>query len=76
MFNLHMSVFYNVCVCVCVCVCVLQVTLKESSVSQRSLESQLMSSKTVDSGRDFKMKELEGRLRALEHENDMLRHKV
>ncbi|CAL8266393.1 unnamed protein product [Merluccius merluccius] len=54
----------------------LQVTLKESSVSQRSLESQLMSSKTVNSGRDFKMKELEGRLRALEQENDMLRHKV
>uniref|UniRef100_A0A8D3DNE0 POF1B actin binding protein n=1 Tax=Scophthalmus maximus TaxID=52904 RepID=A0A8D3DNE0_SCOMX len=44
--------------------------------SQRSLESQLMSSRNTDSSREFKVKELEGRMRALEKENEMLRQKV
>ncbi|XP_061596260.1 protein POF1B isoform X2 [Cololabis saira] len=54
----------------------LQVSLKEASAAQRSLESQVMSSKNSESNRDFKMKELEGRMRALEKENDMLRQKL
>uniref|UniRef100_UPI0037E93C49 protein POF1B n=1 Tax=Semicossyphus pulcher TaxID=241346 RepID=UPI0037E93C49 len=54
----------------------LQLSLKETSASQRSLESQLMSSKSTDSGREFKVKELEGRMRALEKENEMLRQKL
>lgn len=35
-----------------------------------------MSSRNNDSGREFKVKELEGRMRALEKENEMLRQKV
>lgn len=54
----------------------LQLSLKEVSSTQRSLESQLMSSRSTDSNREFKMKELEGRMRALEKENEMLRQKV
>ncbi|KAG8008503.1 Protein POF1B [Nibea albiflora] len=54
----------------------LQLSLKETSASQRSLESQLMSSRTTDSSREFKVKELEGRLRAMEKENEMLRQKL
>uniref|UniRef100_A0A8D3ATJ9 POF1B actin binding protein n=1 Tax=Scophthalmus maximus TaxID=52904 RepID=A0A8D3ATJ9_SCOMX len=54
----------------------LQLSLKETSASQRSLESQLMSSRNTDSSREFKVKELEGRMRALEKENEMLRQKV
>ncbi|XP_029925383.1 protein POF1B isoform X2 [Myripristis murdjan] len=54
----------------------LQLSLKESSANQRTLESQLMSVRSTDSSREFKLKELEGRLRALEKENDMLRQKL
>uniref|UniRef100_A0A8D3BLN6 POF1B actin binding protein n=1 Tax=Scophthalmus maximus TaxID=52904 RepID=A0A8D3BLN6_SCOMX len=54
----------------------LQLSLKETSASQRSLESQLMSSRNTDSSREFKVKELEGRMRALEKENEMLRQKL
>ncbi|XP_041656493.1 protein POF1B isoform X2 [Cheilinus undulatus] len=54
----------------------LQLSLKETSAAQRSLESQLMSTKSNDSGREFKIKELEGRMRALEKENEMLRQKL
>ncbi|XP_072302168.1 protein POF1B [Eucyclogobius newberryi] len=54
----------------------LQSSLKEVTVSQRSLESQLMSSKDMDSSREFKVKELEARLRSLEKENEMLRTKM
>ncbi|KAM9348555.1 protein POF1B [Symphorus nematophorus] len=54
----------------------LQVSLKETTATQRSLESQLMSSKNTDSGREFKIKELEGRMKALEKENEMLRQKL
>uniref|UniRef100_A0A3Q1GIB0 POF1B actin binding protein n=1 Tax=Acanthochromis polyacanthus TaxID=80966 RepID=A0A3Q1GIB0_9TELE len=54
----------------------LQTSLKETSAAQRSLESQLMTSRNTDSTRDFKVKELEGRLRALEKENEMLRQKL
>ncbi|XP_019962532.2 protein POF1B isoform X1 [Paralichthys olivaceus] len=54
----------------------LQLSLKETSASQRSLESQLMSSRSTDSSREFKLKELEGRMRALEKENEMLRQKL
>ncbi|XP_037125906.1 protein POF1B [Syngnathus acus] len=53
----------------------LQVSLKESTTSQRALESQLMSARNTDASRDFRMKELEGRIRALEKENEMLRQK-
>ncbi|XP_071361901.1 protein POF1B [Trachinotus anak] len=54
----------------------LQLSLKETTSTQRSLESQLMSSRNTESSRDFKMKELEGRMRALEKENEMLRQKL
>ncbi|XP_049894967.1 protein POF1B isoform X1 [Epinephelus moara] len=54
----------------------LQVSLKETTATQRSLESQLLSSKNNDSSRDFKIKEMEGRMRALEKENEMLRQKL
>ncbi|XP_070700208.1 protein POF1B [Pempheris klunzingeri] len=54
----------------------LQLSLKETSATQRSLESQLTSSRNTDSSREFKMKEQEGRMRALEKENEMLRQKL
>lgn len=54
----------------------LQLSLKEAISTQRSLETQLMSSRSTDSSRDFKVKELEGRMRALEKENEMLRQKL
>ncbi|XP_067347641.1 protein POF1B isoform X2 [Channa argus] len=54
----------------------LQLSLKEASTAQRSLESQLMNIQDTDSGRMFKMKELEGRIKALEKENDLLRQKL
>ncbi|KAI3374015.1 hypothetical protein L3Q82_022571 [Scortum barcoo] len=54
----------------------LQLSLKETSTAQRSLEMQLMSSRNTDSSREFKVKELEGRMRALEKENEMLRQKL
>ncbi|XP_036975744.1 protein POF1B isoform X1 [Acanthopagrus latus] len=54
----------------------LQLSLKETSTAQRSLESQLMSTRNTDSSREFKLKELEGRMRVLEKENDMLRQKL
>nr|XP_061801570.1 protein POF1B-like [Nerophis lumbriciformis] len=53
----------------------LQVSLKETTASQRSLESQLMSARNTDSSRDFRIRELEGRIRALEKENEILRQK-
>ncbi|XP_041750668.1 protein POF1B-like [Coregonus clupeaformis] len=54
----------------------LQISLKESSSSQRTLETQLLSSRTTDSGRDFRIKELEGSYRAMEKENEMLKQKL
>ncbi|XP_034033799.1 protein POF1B isoform X2 [Thalassophryne amazonica] len=54
----------------------LQLSLKESSSAQRSLESQLMNSRSSDSSRDFTIKEMEGRMRVLEKENEMLRQKL
>nr|XP_046266353.1 protein POF1B isoform X2 [Scatophagus argus] len=54
----------------------LQLSLKETISAQRSLESQLMGSRSTDSSREFKIKELEGRMRALEKENEMLRQKL
>ncbi|KAJ7996040.1 hypothetical protein DPEC_G00232960 [Dallia pectoralis] len=54
----------------------LQVSLKESSSSQLTLENQLLSSHSTDSGREFRVKELEGNYRALEKENEMLRQKL
>ncbi|XP_041865331.1 protein POF1B isoform X1 [Melanotaenia boesemani] len=54
----------------------LQLSLKEASATQRSMESQLMRSRSTDSSREFKIKELEGRMRALEKENEMLRQKL
>ncbi|XP_077595982.1 protein POF1B isoform X2 [Stigmatopora nigra] len=53
----------------------LQVSLKETTASQRSLESQLMSARNTDSSRDFRMRELEARIRSLEKENELLRQK-
>lgn len=53
-----------------------QVSLKETIAAQRSLEGELASSRSADSSREFKSKELEGRMRALEKENEMLRQKV
>ncbi|TWW75224.1 Protein POF1B [Takifugu flavidus] len=53
----------------------LQLSLKETITAQRDLEGQLASCRSADSTRDFKTKELEGRLRALEKENEMLRQK-
>lgn len=54
----------------------LQVSLKDTIAVQRSLESKLSTCQTSDSSRDFKIREAEGRLRALEKENEMLRQKV
>ncbi|XP_038563530.1 protein POF1B isoform X1 [Micropterus salmoides] len=54
----------------------LQLSLKETAAAQRSLESQLMSSRSTESNRDFKIKEVEGRMRVLEKENEMLRQKL
>ncbi|KAI1903587.1 hypothetical protein AGOR_G00028740 [Albula goreensis] len=54
----------------------LQVSLKETSSTQRSLETQLLSSRSSDSSRDFRLKEQEGRVKALEKENEMLRQKM
>ncbi|XP_061904878.1 protein POF1B-like isoform X3 [Entelurus aequoreus] len=53
----------------------LQLSLKQTTASQRSLESQLISAQNVDAGREFKTKELEVRIRALEKENEILRQK-
>ncbi|XP_077449212.1 protein POF1B isoform X2 [Stigmatopora argus] len=53
----------------------LQVSLKETTASQRSLESQLMSARNTDSSRDYRMRDLEGQIRTLEKENEMLRQK-
>ncbi|XP_068187332.1 protein POF1B [Antennarius striatus] len=54
----------------------LQASLKETLASQRSLENQLSSSRNADSSREYKIKEVEGRMRALEKENEMLRQKL
>ncbi|KAI4880905.1 hypothetical protein NFI96_029785 [Prochilodus magdalenae] len=54
----------------------LQQSLKEASTSQRTLETRLMSSRSTDSSRDFRIKELEGSKRALEQENELLRKKL
>lgn len=53
-----------------------QASLKDAIAAQRSLEAELASSRGADSSREFRAKELEGRARALEKENDMLRQKV
>lgn len=58
------------------CVVFLQMSLKESQAAQRSLESQIMSKQSSDSNRDFKLKEMEARMKAMENENKMLRQKV
>lgn len=54
----------------------LQVSLKDTIAVQRSLEGKLSTCQSSDSSRDFKIREVEGRLRALEKENEMLRQKV
>ncbi|XP_038128314.1 protein POF1B isoform X1 [Cyprinodon tularosa] len=54
----------------------LQLSLKEATATQRSLESKLMSSRDNDTAGGFKIKELEGRMRALEKENEMLKQKL
>ncbi|KAK3524441.1 hypothetical protein QTP70_028663 [Hemibagrus guttatus] len=54
----------------------LQISLKESSVAQRNMETQLMSTRSTDSSKDFRIKDLEGSKRALEQENELLRKKL
>ncbi|XP_063344390.1 protein POF1B isoform X1 [Pelmatolapia mariae] len=54
----------------------LQLSLKESQAAHRSLESQIMSKQSSDSNRDFKLKEMEARMKAMENENKMLRQKL
>ncbi|KAK5612754.1 hypothetical protein CRENBAI_007537, partial [Crenichthys baileyi] len=54
----------------------LQLSLKEACTAQRSLESQVTSSRDNDSASSFKIKGLEGRMRALEKENEMLKQKL
>lgn len=54
----------------------LQLSLKEATATQRSLESKLTSSRNNDSTSSFKIKELEGRLRSLEKENEVLKQKL
>ncbi|XP_053504835.1 protein POF1B [Ictalurus furcatus] len=54
----------------------LQMSLKESASSQRNLEAQLMNNRSSDSGKDFRIKDLEGSKRALEQENELLRKKL
>lgn len=54
----------------------MQLSLKESISTQRNLESQLMNNRSMDSGKDFRIKDLEGSKRALEQENELLRKKV
>ncbi|PWA24383.1 hypothetical protein CCH79_00011944, partial [Gambusia affinis] len=54
----------------------LQLSLKEAQASQRSLESQLSTCRSSDSVGNFKIKELEGRMRGLEKENEMLKQKL
>ncbi|KAF5906467.1 protein POF1B, partial [Clarias magur] len=54
----------------------LQISLKESVSSQRNLENQLMSNRSSDSSKDFRIKDLEGSKRALEQENELLRKKL
>ncbi|XP_062392483.1 protein POF1B isoform X2 [Sardina pilchardus] len=54
----------------------LQITLKETTSSQQSLETHLLSSRSGESSREFRIKELEGLKKALEQENEMLRQKM
>ncbi|XP_028840581.1 protein POF1B isoform X2 [Denticeps clupeoides] len=54
----------------------LQTQLTDSSNSQRSLEKQIFNSRNTDTDRTFRIKEMEGRNRALEQENEMLRQKA
>ncbi|TSP68517.1 Protein POF1B [Bagarius yarrelli] len=54
----------------------LQISLKESASAQRNLETQLMSSRSTDSSKDFRIKDLEGSKRALEQENQLLRKRL
>ncbi|XP_076835795.1 protein POF1B isoform X2 [Brachyhypopomus gauderio] len=54
----------------------LQSSLKESSMAHRTMESKLLSSQSTDSSKDFRIKELEGSMLALEQERDLLRRKL
>ncbi|XP_060792451.1 protein POF1B [Neoarius graeffei] len=54
----------------------LQMSLKESTSSQRNLETQLMNNRGADSSKDFRIKDLEGSKRLLEQENELLRKKL
>ncbi|KAJ8276783.1 hypothetical protein COCON_G00085350 [Conger conger] len=54
----------------------LKASLKESSNTQRTLETQLVTTRTSESSRDFRVKDLEGRLKAMEKEKDMLLQKL
>lgn len=72
----HSQVLQFLTVLDSMCVVFLQLSLKESQAAQRSLESQIMSKQSSDSNRDFKLKEMEARMKAMENENKMLRQKV
>ncbi|KAM9451629.1 protein POF1B [Clarias gariepinus] len=54
----------------------LQMSLKESVSTQRNLETQMMSSRSTDSSKDFRIKDLESSKRSLEQENELLRKKL
>ncbi|XP_062867341.1 protein POF1B [Trichomycterus rosablanca] len=54
----------------------LQTSLKESTTTQRSLEAKVMSSSSADTGKEFRIKDLESSKRALEQENELLRKKL
>ncbi|KAM4726912.1 LOW QUALITY PROTEIN: protein POF1B [Anableps anableps] len=54
----------------------LQLSLKETQAAQRSLESQLTSCRSNDSTSSYKIKEMEGRIRTMEKENEVLKQKL
>ncbi|KAL4660058.1 protein POF1B [Arapaima gigas] len=54
----------------------LQVSLKESSLTQHSLETQLLETRSSESSWKYRIKEIEGSLRALEQENKLLKQKL
>ncbi|KPP61352.1 hypothetical protein Z043_120561 [Scleropages formosus] len=54
----------------------LQVSLKECTLVRSNLETQLLDSRSMKSGHDYRIKELDGSLKALEQENKLLRQKV
>uniref|UniRef100_A0A8C9WDM1 POF1B actin binding protein n=1 Tax=Scleropages formosus TaxID=113540 RepID=A0A8C9WDM1_SCLFO len=54
----------------------LQVSLKECTLVRSNLETQLLDSRSMKSGHDYRIKELDGSLKTLEQENKLLRQKL